>query len=665
MADRFIISHIKRLPMFQTLPDAAVERLADLFRVLRLEPGEMVFRQWQVSQGLYMFVSGQGVLIQQRQDGTQQQLGVIGPNQFLNETSLTRENVEAATLHITQTAIVLFLSRHDYQAFVSQPMDTPAASMGTTAYASPTVPLNPNAGLPDQRMGVSPPPVMPTPTTENRRLPAQPPRTFENVPREQRAPAASQDARPSLTNVRPQSQAAAAPTATTGAEEAEAIGKVGRVGVSPEAKTFAGQRQNEQVILMTHRHWIAWIRRSALAILIAGLLFFAATIVPEGPFAFLIVVITFLLPVAMIVYAYINWRDDWLIITNERILHVEQMWITFSTRVSELQLKAVQSINADYPHNDPLAYYFKYGNLDINTAGSTGNIQMDFIPDPDGVKDLIFAHRDQITSQESQIQQRQQIKAVMDAKLGDGQFIASQTATPPPAPPSEHGLFSTHYINAKGEMVYRKHLLFWARKIIIPVMLIFGALMLAILGITTLKDAGLIVFLLAFVMLLVGVAWVYYADWDWRNDLYIIGENTLTLVHKRPFFAQDEDEQLTLDRVDNIQTERSGLLRRIFNYGDVKIQLLGDTTPHIFKKVPNPQTIREEISRRQAQRDQRAKAADLRRQREDVVEAIKLYHEEYGSPPPADFNEPPPSPPTVTRPSQQSVSSKPRFRGRR
>lgn len=669
MADRFIISHIQRLPMFQMLSDADLNRLADLFQVLRLERGEMVFRQWEPSQGLFMFVSGQGVLMQQRPDGTQQQLGVVGPNQFLNEAALSREGVESATLYITETAIVLFLHRQAYQMFLSQP--APAQPTLSQTASLPTTPMM-NPG-----MNVAPR-ITPSLPNDNQRLPigaAQTGRTFENVSRGAASlDVTQQTMQPTLGATL---KTSAAYDGQDGPESAESIGKIGHGGVSPDARTFAGQRQNETVILMTRRHWIAWVRRSALAILIAGLLFFAATIVPSGPFAFLIIIFTFLLPVAMIVYSYINWRDDWLIVTSERIVHVEQMWVALSTRVSEVQLKNVQSINADYPHNDPLAYYFKYGNLDIKTAGNAGNVQMDFIPDPDAIKDLIFAHREQLTSQESQAQQREQLKAVLDAKFGGDQHVAaSQTVARDPARPSnlpERGLLSTHFINEKGEMVYRKHLLFWARKVTLPLVLIFGALMLVMLGMTALNDTGLLIPLIAFVLLVIGVVSLYYADWDWRNDLYIIGDNTITLIHKRPFFAQDEDEQLTLDRIDNIQTERSGLLRRIFNYGNVNLQLLGDSQPHVFKNVPNPQTIREEISRRQSQRDQRAKAADLRRQREDVVEAIRLYHEEYGGVPgggvpgggaEGNFNTPPAPPASANAQPGKPAASRPRFRGR-
>jgi hypothetical protein len=629
MADRFVMTHLKRLPMFAALPEDALARLADFVRVLRLERGETVFQQWQVSQGLVMFISGQGVLVQQRPDGSQIQLGTVGPSQFLNEAALTHEPVESATLYITHTAIVLFLSRHAYRRYLS--------GAGTTSPISPAA--QPGSAAPSGHPQGPQPAAAPVQRPATQVQPAVAPQRNHYAPSQAAAQFQPVDDRPSPT------------PSTTPAARSQAE----RIAVSEVARTFVGQRPNETVILMTRRHWIAWVRQSLLAMLLAALLLFSATIVPTGPLASLLVIFTLVVPVGMIAYIYVNWRDDWLIVTNQRVVHIEQVRIRFSTRVSEIALKSVQSINADLPNNDPLAYYFKYGTVEINTAGTSGNILMDFIPDPDNIKDIVFQSREQMTSLESQTQRRDQLRAVLDAQFGEGTTARASAqeqtvAAPNPAQTAVRpGLLSTHFINDAGEMVFRKHLLFWLRKILAPALLVVTALGVILFGLLNLQGVGGFALFGGFFLLLIGAIWLYYADWDWRNDLYIIGDATITLIRKRPFFAQDEDDQLTLDRVDNIQTERSGILRRLFNFGDVRIQLLGDTKQHVFKNVPNPQTVREEISRRQAAREQRVKEADIRRQREEVVEAIRLYHENYGAAPPPSAAQPtsPPSPTTV------------------
>lgn len=605
MADRFVVSHIRRLPMFQAMSTADLERLAALVRVMRFMPGEYVFQQWQVAQGLYMFVSGQGVLLQQRPDGSQAQVGVIAANQFLNEAALHREYVETASLYVTQPAIVLFLSRDAYHHFRTQAVPAPPSpGPGTQPSRMP----QPGAAPPPNFGRITPPATLTPPATP---------------------PPPAQPERPSPIQSR----------------------------VAPQERTFMGRRPSENVILMVRRHWMSWVRRCALAMLLAALLFVLSTVVPSE-ISLLLWILNLVLPIAIIVYSYVNWLDDWLIVTTERVLHIEQHRFTFSTEVSELPIKSVQSINADLPANDPLAYAFKYGSVDIRTAGNSGNIVMHFVPDPEAIKDIIFQYREQVATQETQIRQREALESVLAEQFNGAP--AQPNATPKTPVYERPGLLSMRFVNTDGETVYRKHVLFWLRKTFVPGLVLLGAIVLGLLGLflPVFEGVRVIVLLGAVFVLLVGTVWFYYADWDWRNDLYMIGDTSLTIIRRRPFFMQDEDNRLLLERVDNIVTERSGLLRKIFNYGNVNIALVGDEKPHVFKNVHNPQDIREEISRRRARQAQRVKEEDVRRQRAEVAEAIRLYHERYGT---GGGGQPGQIPPGQLQPGQPQPGQSPRL----
>ena len=64
MPERFVQSHIRNLPLFQRLTPQQLAAMAEAFQVLRFEPNEVIFRQGQPSQGMFVFVSGRGVLTQ-------------------------------------------------------------------------------------------------------------------------------------------------------------------------------------------------------------------------------------------------------------------------------------------------------------------------------------------------------------------------------------------------------------------------------------------------------------------------------------------------------------------------------------------------------------------------------------------------------------------------
>ena len=64
-------------------------------------------------------------------------------------------------------------------------------------------------------------------------------------------------------------------------------------------------------------------------------------------------------------------------------------------------------------------------------------------------------------------------------------------------------------------------------------------------------------------------------DWDWRNDLYIISDDTITLVHKRPFFLQSLRDQILVERIDNVESVTRGIVAALLKYGDVRMSLGG------------------------------------------------------------------------------------------
>ncbi|MEO0563206.1 MAG: hypothetical protein AAF125_13950, partial [Chloroflexota bacterium] len=122
----------------------------------------------------------------------------------------------------------------------------------------------------------------------------------------------------------------------------------------------------------------------------------------------------------------------------------------------------------------------------------------------------------------------------------------------------------------------------------------------------------------------------------WRNDLYIIGDEKVTLIHKRPLWLQNEVEQVLLDRVDNVLSETSGLLDTVFQRGDVKLSLVGEglNSAKVFEKVHRPHEVQAEISRRQARARINAADAEDQRQRATIQEYLSAYHDAVSVPDP-------------------------------
>lgn len=570
MLDPQLLATLGSLPLFAGLPPAQLERLARITRVSRYDPGAAVFRQWEVARGFYMLLSGHGQLIQQGTDGGQRLLADVVPNQYFNEAALVTELVEQATFVITAPALVLHITRPDY-----------LTNFG------PTLPMIKNQ-VP-QPAGFVPP------AGRNEVPPAPSPRSSDTPAQVDRSRSSS---------------------AQAGVARASQSSRNAPKWLNP----------GEMVLLQTRRHWWAAFRNIWLPILLFAAMMVAALLIDSSLARVFLFLLAFVVPGGMILYFILDWRNDWLVITDERVLRVEQVVARFSLQTNEVGLLSVQGVAASLPVGDPASRLLRYGDVVISTAGSAGNITMDFVPNPGRIKDYIFHQREiKMRAAQNGNNNLPQTPDSQGGQIEEPDAFPSDDIGRRSVPFSGGGLFSMRYVNQKGDIVYRRHLIVWARHIFWPLLalIIFGLLLLFGGQIEAFRDAGVIAQAIAIGGIVVSFIWLYLSDWDWRNDLYIIGDSVVTLLHRSPFLLQFREDQVLIQRIHNIEAETTGLLRSLLDYGDVRVLLLGDDKPKVFHDVPGPVGIREEISRRQREATEAARKDEEQRQLDAVVERMK------------------------------------------
>ncbi|MFW5691270.1 MAG: cyclic nucleotide-binding domain-containing protein, partial [Chloroflexota bacterium] len=395
---------------------------------------------------------------------------------------------------------------------------------------------------------------------------------------------------------------------------------------------FPGQRDNEEVVLHSRRHWWWVARRIWIPFFMFVGLLVAAGLMPSAGLALALGALGIVIPGAFTAYLFLEWHNDHVIITDQRVIHIEQVIHSLREVRSEVPLASIQQINADIITADPFSRVFNYGRVVIRTAGDAGNITLTLIPDPDGVQDLIFKHRNSVTAREER-EQRNVIRAEVDKVLGrtDEQHVREheqhqeEALLPEIKADPPRGPLDTRWVNDDGDTVYRKHVIFWARQVFYPLVILSGAGVMLVLS----GNIGPIGLLLAAFLGVVGLLWLWWADWDWRHDRYIVGDQMIQLIHKRPLFLQNEDDQVLLDRVDNVTANKSGLLQTVFNYGDVAIALVGSdpSDMKIFRAVPQPGAVQAEITRRQSRWRTLQQLEDERRRRDEISDYLSVYHE--------------------------------------
>jgi len=158
------------------------------------------------------------------------------------------------------------------------------------------------------------------------------------------------------------------------------------------------RRQDEKIVLFLRRHWFAVLSLVVSFVLLTviplGLaLFFWDTLYAWLSEPFLgvglsvIISIYFLCVWLVTATGFTDYYLDTWIATNERIINIEQHGL-FQRTASELDLTIVQDVTAEI--SGVLETVFKYGDVEIQTAGEKERFEFRHVPNPEHVKEVIM-----------------------------------------------------------------------------------------------------------------------------------------------------------------------------------------------------------------------------------------------------------------------------------
>lgn len=396
---------------------------------------------------------------------------------------------------------------------------------------------------------------------------------------------------------------------------------------------FAEQREDEEILIKTHRHWWSFIRTAWLPLLLMPAMWVAAFLVDAQTFAIALIALSVALPGLGLVYFYLEWRNDSVIVTDQRIIRITRTILALHRQVTQVGMESIHEINFDIPSYDPFARIFRYGTVIVKTAGAQGNLELPSMPNPEKFQQLIMEDRKYFENRQAQRHHklvRAEMQRWLAGEAAQDDMPAASADGPPQPLSGSNSYLSTRIEMSNGDIVYRKHISVWAQHTALPLLTILTGLAAVILTFTLISpDIRIVTFPASMVALLAGCLTFYWLDWDWRNDVYIISDDTITLVHKRPFFLQNLRDQILVERIDNVESVSTGLFAALFKYGDVSMSLVGADEPKRFVKVPNPRAIQQEISRRQHNKAQR-------RAHYDAIQQQQMLGEYLGVSPAAD-----------------------------
>jgi len=345
-------------------------------------------------------------------------------------------------------------------------------------------------------------------------------------------------------------------------------------------------------------------------------------------------------------YVMLDWRDHWIALTTRRVIIMDKVLFLRETR-REAPLAKVQNVLADYPN--AVSMSLDFGNLTIDTAG-IGVLAFKGLPQPKNMREAIFAQQKALRAIQTPPEERR--KAAVQAILL-GANSASGPAGPShgisnPGPTSKPGRagakpsvvpsvvdissfrkyfpFSPQRVG--GSVTWHKHWLFLLRGIAGPILL-YMALLLGWVAALFMSEPGAenpVAAFLGWGALLIAPFCLALVLWnweDWRNDLYKLDQERVYHIESLPFGMKEESKETLITRITDVTYLVPSPIANLLNFGDVIIKTPGEATEFVFRRIPCPREVQQEIMAR-VDEYRLKEAAGVDRE----IEAwIKAYHD--------------------------------------
>jgi hypothetical protein len=400
---------------------------------------------------------------------------------------------------------------------------------------------------------------------------------------------------------------------------------------------FRGQRGNETVYRQYRRHWWGFIRHGWLPFLVAaGFLVVSVLIDSRFPgLGAVLACLTVALPLLSAAFLLWEWRNDRFILTDQRLVFISMQAWRLTRRVAGIPLDRIGEVQVDIPSGDVFARLFEYGTLVIKSTADRGVMAVRYMPDPLSVQQAVFEHRERFRTRETSDEQnvvRAQVaqalgiapadvaRAMEDAEAERDAIYRTATAGP--------AFLRTRFTTTTGAICYRHHWIRWLQMQILPLLVLAIALFIAGFNASSLAFLpGGVGLSIGFFIFLVGGVYFYLRDWDWRNDMMIVEDNTITFQYKRPLWLQNQIEKMALVQLDNVSSRVGGVIGNLLNVGDITIALVGSNSEKRFRTIADPEAAQAEITWRTQRIKERSRENADEDQRQAITQYLQAYHE--------------------------------------
>jgi hypothetical protein len=328
---------------------------------------------------------------------------------------------------------------------------------------------------------------------------------------------------------------------------------------------------------------------------------------------------------------WIDWGNDFYIVTNHRVVWVEKVIWLYESR-DEAPLSTILSVNVT---TSLLGRTFNFGNVVVRTF--TGEIIFRNMRGYDRMVSVIDEFRQRIQRRSEKVEKREIDKAIR-VQLGLLEEETSQTSpTIQSAQTKKPGFFNRYFENfftmrfEKGNVVtFRKYwptLLgkVWGPTLLLLIVMVAGAVLANDVRLGGIQQPWLnILILLIFLFFVFGILWWIYQYADWRNDIYQVSDKYIFDIERKPL-GTEVKKSAPLESILSLEHERVGFLGYLLNYGKVIINV--GETKFFFNNVHEPARVQQDIFTRIHTLKRQKEIAAAARERKNLVGVLGIYHE--------------------------------------
>jgi CRP-like cAMP-binding protein len=408
-------------------------------------------------------------------------------------------------------------------------------------------------------------------------------------------------------------------------------------------KRFSWMDPDEKLVFEDRRHWYFLLRRLAVAIvlLLVGGIGLLAGLSPE--FGLWIGIISALLLLGGALFGgwrFIDWFNDYYVITDRRVVHQEKLLLIRETR-DEAPLGKIQNVNIAQLFVGNL---LGFGILLINTAATftAERVVFDYLTNPRRVQQIIFEQMERARLGRRPVVRRAVRDKLQQSASAGLRPVVPRPVIPPgavrsPQPSRPRIMDWIRKLTVRRwfwfekrtaeQITWRKHWLFLIRRVWMPTLVSLGLLVLLVSNLIRAEHRTLEGILPLAALLLLSLGWLWWNWENWGNDQYIVTTDRIIDTEALPLGFRSQRTETTFDRIQNVSFEIPHPIATIFNYGTVFIFTAGAEGRLDFQWLRDPSRVQAEIFRRLAAYEQGQRQQQAEEQRAELPEWFDTHRE--------------------------------------